>query len=173
VVALARQLKVTRGRKLRVDTTAVETNVHHPTDGSLLADGIRVLGRLVRRAKPAVGAVSGLGQREFVSHTRSARKWVRLIHGVARRVREAQKQTGKEGKGTPVRRGDKQRPAAGETTAVEKKRRRAQEAMKEAYGRLIHVAQRSVAQAKRVGAALRERPGAAATKIGAAPMSSP
>src|SRR5947207_1450379 len=43
VVALAKTLKVTRGRKLRVDTTAVETIIHHPTDGSLLVDGIRVL----------------------------------------------------------------------------------------------------------------------------------
>src|SRR5262249_40718894 len=32
VVQLARSLKVTRGRKLRVDTTAVETNIHYPTD---------------------------------------------------------------------------------------------------------------------------------------------
>src|SRR3712207_4257489 len=37
VVALARQLKVTRGRKLRVDSTVVRTPVHYPTDSSLLA----------------------------------------------------------------------------------------------------------------------------------------
>src|SRR5215210_8662501 len=55
VVALARRLKVTRGRKLRVDSTVVETPIHHPTDSSLLADGVRMLGRLVRRAKPIVG----------------------------------------------------------------------------------------------------------------------
>ena len=35
VVALARQLNVTRGRKLRVDSTAVETTIHHPSDSSL------------------------------------------------------------------------------------------------------------------------------------------
>ncbi len=34
VVELARQLKVTRGRKLRIDGTVVETNIHHPTDSS-------------------------------------------------------------------------------------------------------------------------------------------
>src|SRR5437867_225217 len=33
------QLRVTRGRKLRVDSTVVETNIHHSTDGSLIADG--------------------------------------------------------------------------------------------------------------------------------------
>jgi len=33
LVGLARQRKVVRGLKLRVDTTVVETNIHHPTDG--------------------------------------------------------------------------------------------------------------------------------------------
>lgn len=166
VVALARALKVTRGRKLRVDTTAVETTIHHPTDGSLLADGIRVLGRLVRRAKPEVGEASGLGQREFASHTRSARTWVRVIHGVARQVREAAKQAGKVGKGaTGPSEGQRRASAPAGETPAEKKRQRAQAAMKEAYGRLIAVARRSVAQAKRVGAALGERPGTVAEKL--------
>jgi transposase, IS5 family len=89
VVELARQAKVTRGRKLRVDTTLVETTMHHPTDGALLADGVRVLSRLLRRAKAAGGEARGLGARVFASHTRQARQWVRVIHGLARRVREA------------------------------------------------------------------------------------
>jgi transposase-like protein DUF772 len=44
-VELARSLKVTRGRKLRVDSIVVETNIHHPTDSALLGDGVRVLSR--------------------------------------------------------------------------------------------------------------------------------
>src|SRR6266542_3503447 len=55
VVALARQGKVTRGRKLRTDGTVVETTIHYPTDGTLLADGVRVLSRLVGQAKTLVG----------------------------------------------------------------------------------------------------------------------
>jgi IS5 family transposase len=55
-VELARSLKVTRGRKLRVDSMVVETNIHHPTDSALLADGVRVLSRLLRRAKKALQA---------------------------------------------------------------------------------------------------------------------
>lgn len=39
------------GDELRIDTTAVETNVHHPTDSTLLADSYRVLNRLVKQAK--------------------------------------------------------------------------------------------------------------------------
>src|ERR671925_135338 len=54
-VALARSLKVTRGRKLRVDSTVVETTIHHPSDSSLLGDGVRVLSRLLRRAEALVG----------------------------------------------------------------------------------------------------------------------
>lgn len=42
VVQLARQLKVTHGRKLRIDGTVVETNIHAPTDSSLLCDGVMV-----------------------------------------------------------------------------------------------------------------------------------
>jgi hypothetical protein len=38
-----------RGRRLRVDTTVVETNIHYPTDATLLADGVRVLTRTLRR----------------------------------------------------------------------------------------------------------------------------
>ncbi len=33
------------GRRMRVDTTVVETNIHYPTDSSLLGDGVRVLTR--------------------------------------------------------------------------------------------------------------------------------
>ena len=62
-VELARSLKVTRGRKLRVDSTVVETNVHHPTDSCLLSDGVRVISRLLRRAKRKLGKdVSRLGK---------------------------------------------------------------------------------------------------------------
>src|SRR5262249_22366482 len=50
VTELARSLKVTRGRKLRIDSTVVETTIHHPSASGLLADGVRVLSRLVRRA---------------------------------------------------------------------------------------------------------------------------
>jgi transposase, IS5 family len=46
----ANQLKVTKGRKLRSDGTVVETNIHHPSDSSLLADSARVLGRTLGRA---------------------------------------------------------------------------------------------------------------------------
>jgi IS5 family transposase len=49
LVALGRAQHLIRGRRLRVDTTVVETNIHYPTDATLLADGVRVLTRSLRR----------------------------------------------------------------------------------------------------------------------------
>src|SRR5436309_8150312 len=48
-VALGRERRIVRGRRLRLDTTVVETNIHYPTDATLLADGVRVLTRGLRR----------------------------------------------------------------------------------------------------------------------------
>jgi len=49
IVELAVEKKVVQGRKMRVDTTVVETNIHYPTDSSLLGDGTRVLTRLMKK----------------------------------------------------------------------------------------------------------------------------
>lgn len=57
VVELAQEHKVIQGRKLRVDTTVVECNIHYPTDSSLLADGARVLTRTMRRVGAAMGGL--------------------------------------------------------------------------------------------------------------------
>ena len=43
------QQRVVRGQRLRLDTTVVETNIHYPTDSTLLADGVRVLTRTMRQ----------------------------------------------------------------------------------------------------------------------------
>ena len=55
VVEVAKRAGVTHGRRFRIDTTVVETNVHYPTDSSLLQDGVRVLTRTMQRASPALG----------------------------------------------------------------------------------------------------------------------
>jgi IS5 family transposase len=58
IVELARENRVVAGRKMRVDTTVVETNIHYPTDSSLLGDGARVLMRLMKRAADQVGGLT-------------------------------------------------------------------------------------------------------------------
>jgi IS5 family transposase len=152
VVALARALKVTRGRKLRVDSTVVATSIHYPTDGSLLADGVRVVSRLLRRAKAWVGVGEALGTAAFRDRTRSVRRLVRAIHRLARRQREATRQAGRK------------RAEQGAGTA-QKAAENAKAAMKQAYERLIHVAKQSQKQAQRVCAALRREGGQAAERL--------
>jgi transposase, IS5 family len=59
VVDVAKRAGVTHGRRFRIDTTVVETNVHYPTDSSLLQDGMRVLTRTMQRASAALGDPRG------------------------------------------------------------------------------------------------------------------
>jgi transposase, IS5 family len=89
VVVLARQLAVTRGRKLRLDTTVVETTIHHPSDSSLLADGVRVLSRVLRRARAVLGEGASLGKALFRTRLRSARRLLQRLHRLGRRKGEA------------------------------------------------------------------------------------
>ncbi len=67
------------GDRLRLDTTAVETNIHWPTDSTLLWDTYRVLARLIERAREVDAGVVGSGRlhprrakREALAITRAA-----------------------------------------------------------------------------------------------------
>ncbi len=62
--------KVVRGKKLRIDTTVVESDIHHPTDTGLLTDGIRVITRVVSKLKKVAPSIGS----RFVKHTRKAKK---------------------------------------------------------------------------------------------------
>ena len=66
---------MTRGRKLRVDTTVVETNIHYPTDSSLLGDGTRVLTRTMKKIEQKAGGL----KRKVRDRMRSVRKQVLAI----------------------------------------------------------------------------------------------
>jgi IS5 family transposase len=55
IVMLAQAGGLTPGRRMRVDTTVVETNVHYPTDSSLLGDGVRVLIRTMKKITKITG----------------------------------------------------------------------------------------------------------------------
>src|SRR5712691_5088420 len=59
VVEVAKRAGVTHGRRFRIDTTVVETNVHYPTDSTLLQDSMRVLTRTMQRASAALGDANG------------------------------------------------------------------------------------------------------------------
>ena len=72
LVARGRERRVVKGRRLRVDTTVVETNIHYPTDATLLGDGIRVLTRTLRRLGEKVRTrTRAVGRRVFEIAQRS------------------------------------------------------------------------------------------------------
>jgi transposase, IS5 family len=91
-VELARSLKVTRGRKLRTDGTVVETNIHYPTDDALIADGVRLISRLVGRAKELIpeSVCQAARGEPFRNRTSSAKRLAHKISKMAlRRTQEA------------------------------------------------------------------------------------
>src|SRR6266702_1085271 len=88
VVQLAVQAKVTKGRKLRLDATCVQTTIHHPTDSGLLVDSVRVLSRFVQRAKGLVKDQVSNVQRLCRSRLRTARQVAQTLHRQLRRKGE-------------------------------------------------------------------------------------
>lgn len=84
VVDLARQRKVTRGRKLRVDSTVVATNIHFPVDSTLLGDGVRVLTRAIQRAKQVLQPAADQARRIFRNRTRSVRRVMHRLIATSR-----------------------------------------------------------------------------------------
>ncbi|MFH1345375.1 MAG: ISNCY family transposase [Pseudomonadota bacterium] len=72
------------GKRLRVDTTVVQTDIHHPTDSTLLWDTVRVVTRLVGRLGELLpGGVPG-----FARRTRSARRRMQEIQRMTPKQRE-------------------------------------------------------------------------------------
>ena len=90
VVQVAVGLRLEDGKKLRVDTTVVQTDVHHPTDNTLLWDVVRVITRAVGRlAKKVEPTFEG-----FRNRTRAARRRMQEIQRMTTKQRSTQ-QNGK------------------------------------------------------------------------------
>jgi IS5 family transposase len=108
------QQKVLRGRKVRVDTTVIEADIHYPTDAQLLADGVRVVTRAVKQLqelgadiggkfrdvgrsvkKRLLGLGKGLKQdknKKQATRARVTAEILRITEGMVRRARRARKQ---------------------------------------------------------------------------------
>jgi IS5 family transposase len=85
VVAIAQERKIVQGRRMRVDTTVVETDIHYPTDSSLLGDGVRVLTRAMKKIQQLVGEAGA----KLRDRTRSARRYALQIGRICRSRGEA------------------------------------------------------------------------------------
>ena len=88
VVELAVQAKVTKGRKLQMSATCVQTEIHHPTDSGRLLDSVRVLSRFVQRAKALVKDQLSNVQQVCRSRLRTARRVAQTLHRQLRRKGE-------------------------------------------------------------------------------------
>src|SRR3979411_541104 len=86
LVRLARDKGGMEGRRMRVDTTVVETNIHYPTDSSLLGDGVRVLIRTMKKITTIAG--------EAGARLRDRSRTVKLrVLDIARAARSKAKQS--------------------------------------------------------------------------------
>lgn len=75
LIGYAVKHKIERGRKIRIDSTAIETDIHHPTDSTLLADGIRIITRWLSAGK----ALSPAPVYRYSDHNRVVKKRVMTI----------------------------------------------------------------------------------------------
>jgi len=80
VVEIAQENQVIKGRKMRLDTTVVETNIHYPTDSNLLGDGVRVLIRAMKR----IAEIAGKQGAKLRDRSRSVKFRILEIGRVAR-----------------------------------------------------------------------------------------
>jgi IS5 family transposase len=92
VVLVGQRLGVTKAEKLRVDGSVTETDIHYPTDSSLLDDSARVLSRLVRQAREGVPPRSLADKAWFHDRHRHAHH---LARDISRLTRSKAKNTGK------------------------------------------------------------------------------
>ena len=88
LVQMAKAEGIATGRRMRVDTTVVETNIHYPTDSTLLGDGARVLTRVMKKVTAVAGQV-GLQLRDRM---RSIKRRILEIARASRDLSEKGKQ---------------------------------------------------------------------------------
>ena len=75
ILGYAAREKIEEGRCVRVDSTAVETDIHHPTDSTLLSDGVRIITRWLQEGKE----LNPQPPYQFSDHQRVVKKRVMTI----------------------------------------------------------------------------------------------
>ncbi len=70
LIGYAQKQSLEKGRKIRVDCTVVESNIHSPYDSELLVDATRVLARLLAEAKTGLPGIVF----SFTDHRRRAKR---------------------------------------------------------------------------------------------------
>jgi len=88
VVKAAVELGLEDGKRLRVDTTVVETNIHFPTDATLLWDTVRTITRLLED----LHEILPRGVHGFTNRTRSARRRMQALERMTAQERHTQQE---------------------------------------------------------------------------------
>jgi len=88
VVQTAVQLGLEDGKQLRVDTTVVETNIHFPTDATLLWDTVRTVTRLIEDLHEMLPR----GVQGFTNRTRSARRRMQALERMTAQERHTRQE---------------------------------------------------------------------------------
>ena len=94
VITLAHEYRLTRGYRLRVDPSVTESTIHYPTDSSLLVDGVRVLSRWLKRARPCLPTTLD-GAALCHGHPRSVRRRAIQIARLSRPSQARQRRSGR------------------------------------------------------------------------------
>jgi IS5 family transposase len=79
LIGYAKDENIEKGRQVRIDCTVVESNIHKPFDSTLLWDSVRVLTRLLHKAKDEYS----MGELNFQDHSRRAKKRMLAIDNTA------------------------------------------------------------------------------------------
>jgi len=80
IMAEARKRKLTKGKKMRVDSTVTEANIHYPTDSSLIVDGVKKINKILTRLK-----IVPKGYRNF---KRKIKQQINIIRTIGRKNKE-------------------------------------------------------------------------------------
>ena len=84
-IAYGQSMKIEKGRESRIDCTVVSSNIHEPTDSSLLWDSVRVLTRMLKKAKEQ----NPEKQIIYKDHTRVAkRRMLGIMNAKGKKVRD-------------------------------------------------------------------------------------
>ncbi len=156
LVQRAVKKRVTRGRRMRVDTTVVEAPIHYPTDSDLCADVTRVVGRELERIEEAgaklpfrradvrrsVGRrlreiAQGLRRRGDAAKEAVKRPYRRLLRVTARMVRQAERAASSLRRRLPRMRGERRRVVERSITKLERVLPQARQVVKQTRARIL------------------------------------
>jgi len=87
LVAYAEEHKIEKGREVRMDSTVVSSNIHEPSDSSLLWDSVRVLSRMLGQINEQLDSFNI----PFTDHSKRAkRRMLGIMNAKSKKTRKRQ-----------------------------------------------------------------------------------